>query len=343
MLIQRKGQNLDTLFTTLLEPFKVNEYIRSAEPIEAAIKAGTEGENDIVKAVKVSLHSGRTDYVIYATNRDVTYTVTDGDVSFDFAGFVGVYSVDYFGENIYTYVNDGALIGNTSGIGTYTGTVVDFTKEYVHDDYIYIKPEQTIEDLSILTNQYIYVDSNLSKFNAVYKILSAEWQGENIALYLGNCSLIDSFVDDNDLSKGYVYSIADGQSFEIPVSLQSGETFGGTNRVAGGGSSSNNATTAETETAENLDSELTEEVLEEIYVENDDVVSETTPEVTDKPSTDKDETNSDKVDGEPTATPDVADVNAGGKKVRNILLGGLGALALGAGIFLILLGKKKEE
>jgi len=48
-------------------------------------------------------------------------------------------------------------------------------------------------------------------------------------------------------------------------------------------------------------------------------------------------------EGTPTPGPEDDSANASGKTVRNILLGGLGVLALGAGIFLILLGKKKEE
>ena len=37
------------------------------------------------------------------------------------------------------------------------------------------------------------------------------------------------------------------------------------------------------------------------------------------------------------------EANASGNGVRNILLGGLGVVALGVGLFLILLAKKKEE
>ena len=64
-------------------------------------------------------------------------------------------------------------------------------------------------------------------------------------------------------------------------------------------------------------------------------------EFTTAPSTEGDKSGSG--EGTPTPTPDATGTNAGGKKTRNLLLGGLGVGALVAGIFLILLGKKKDE
>lgn len=364
MLIQRSGENLDTLFTTVLEPYKIHEYINKAEGIEATIKAGAEDEDDVVKVVKVTLHNGRTDYVIYATNKNVVYNVTDGNVNFDFAGFVGVYSVDYFGNNIYSYVNDGTIIGNVTGIGAYTGTVVDFTKEYVMDDYIIIKTDQPVEDPSVFADKYIYIDNKGAKCNGAYRILSAEMKGDNIELYLGNCSLIDRYEDDYNLDAGFVYTIAEGQSFYIPMTATQGEAFTGSNRpaTAPGGSSASGASSdagsnavVDAETSEDSLKAVEEEMLygdEELLTQYDNVVDDE-PIADDKSYDNSDvkgETSStetqgstETANGEPTATPEAVDANADGNRVRNILLGGLGVLALGAGIFLILLGKKKKE
>jgi len=332
LMIQRSGTDLDTLFTTLLEPFRGDDgYIARAENFTATIKEGTEGEDDVVKVVKVTLKNGRTDYVIYATNNNVTYTVTDGDVGFDFSGFIGVYSVDAHGENIYSYVNDGTIIGNHTSVASYTGTVVDFTKDFVKDDYIIIKTDQTVDDVSVLNNRYIYIDNAGAKCNGVYRILSAEKQGENIALYLGNCSLIEGYIDNYNLDAGYVYTIADGQSFEIPLSMVEGGAFRGTQRPAGG--SGNSAATPEP-------TEMPiEEVMNQIIATDPE---DTLPSELEEPvGTEAPVEPTQAPEGEPTATPEAS--AASGKGVRNILLGGLGVLALGAGLFLILLGKKKEE
>ena len=155
MFIQRTGESLDTLFTSVLEPYNGENYIEKVEAvaIDAPVNAA--------KVVKVTLKNGRKDYIVYSTIGDVTYTIDDGDVRFDFQGFVGVYSVDAFGNQVFTYANDATIIGSERSVGAYTGTVVDFTKELVMDDYIIIKPDQDIDlgDLPALENQYIYVDN----------------------------------------------------------------------------------------------------------------------------------------------------------------------------------------
>ena len=143
------------------------------------------------------------------------------------------------------------------------------------------------------------------------------------------------------------------------MSATEGASFTGSNRPAAapGGSSASGAssdagsnTAADAGTSEDSLKAVEEEMLygdEEILTESDKV---------DEPSADgeksdaKDDTTTTETqdsteggEGTPTPNPDASDANAGGKKVRNILLGGLGVLVLGAGIFLILLGKKKEE
>ncbi len=224
MFIHRTGTDLDTLYTSLLEPYKGESYISSATPLVASVKSGTEGTNDISKAVKVVHKNGRTDYVVYATNNNVTYTITDGSVNFDFKGFVGVYSVNENGQNIYCYVNDGSTIGATTGTGTYTGTVVDFTKDLAFENSITIRLNETISDASIFENQYVYVD-NATANNGAFRILSAEVSGDNVVLQLGNASVIERYADDYNTSAGYIYTIEEGQSLTIPVSLTSGTLY----------------------------------------------------------------------------------------------------------------------
>ncbi len=223
MFIHRTGTDLDTLYTSLLEPYKGTSYIASATPLAASVKSGAEKTNDISKVVKVVL-SDRTDYVVYATNNHITYTITDGNVTFDFKGFVGVYSVDVSGNNIYTYVNDGSVIGTTTGRGTYTGTVVDFTKDLAFENEITIHLNEPISDVSVFENQYIYVD-NTAESNGAFKILDATVSGNNVVLHLGNSSLVKSYANDNDTNAGYKYTIEEGQSFTIPVTLTTGELF----------------------------------------------------------------------------------------------------------------------
>lgn len=224
MLIQRTGTDLDTLFTSIWEPYKGTAYIKDAKNLVPTIKSGNESADDVVKVVKVTLTSGRTDYIVYATNNAICYTVTDGNVSFDFKGFVGVYSVNASGKNIYCYVNDGTKMGDSSGTGTYTGTIVDFTKTFGFENTITIKPDQTVSDVSVLENQYIYVDDT-SANTGVFRIEKAQQSGDNIILDLGIISLVEGYVDPYDVDSGYLYTIEAGQSFEIPVSISTGALY----------------------------------------------------------------------------------------------------------------------
>ncbi len=218
MFVHRTGENLDTLYTSLLQPYRNEAYIEKAESIAATVKAGTEGADDLVKALKVTLTNGLCDYVVYATNNQVTYHLADGDVAFDFRGFVGVYRVNEAGVNVYSYLNDGDILGDVTGLGTYTGTVLDFTKEFVDTNNITVQLNEALSDMQSLVGQYIYVNSD-SERNTVYRIKEVSKSGENYVLHLGNTTLIERLTDKHNPSAGYVYTISEGQTFRIPVSV----------------------------------------------------------------------------------------------------------------------------
>ncbi|MBQ9986633.1 MAG: Ig-like domain-containing protein, partial [Oscillospiraceae bacterium] len=216
MLVHRKSEeSLDTLFTSVIQPYKGEEYIESMESA-ALVSDGTEGEDDTAKAVKVKLKSGRADYIIYATNNGVTYTLTDGNVSFKFRGFVGVYSVNENGANIYAYVNDGDIIGNTEVTASISGKVRDFTREYVSENTITVELDNAI-DAASLSGRYIYIN-NESDINGVYRIDSATVSGTEAVLDVGDVTLIKEYRDINNLELGFIYNISEGDSFEIPLS-----------------------------------------------------------------------------------------------------------------------------
>ncbi len=223
MLVHRRGENLDSLFTTVLEPYKGERYVNDIKAVDISVKTGDENSDDMARAVKVAHTSGRVDYVVYATNNDVVYTVTDGDLSFDFRGFVGVYTVNENGACIYRYVNDGTVIGDeTEKTAAYTGTVTGFQKGHEIENYIDV--EMQCDDLSDLAGRVIYVDNDRVE-NGAYRILSASTEGEglkegSIRLDIGTVTLIRSHVDKFDFDKGYVYNIKEEQTFTIPTSFE---------------------------------------------------------------------------------------------------------------------------
>ncbi len=222
MLIHRTGKNLDTLFTSVIQPYKGEEYIAESKSV-ALESSGGEGKKDTSKAVRITLKSGRSDYIIYATNPDVTYTVIDevngNPVNFSFRGFVGVYSVDENGNNIYSYINDGDLIGNLTATPRLTGKVSSFTEELTSENFISVAMDKalTAEEIENLAGRYIYIDNDTDQ-NGSYEILSASGEDRNLTLNIGDVSVIKGYKSVADLNAGFTYNIATDQDFTIPLS-----------------------------------------------------------------------------------------------------------------------------
>ncbi|MBE6912698.1 MAG: hypothetical protein E7473_09255 [Ruminococcaceae bacterium] len=207
ILARRTGENLDSLFTTVYEPYKDNSKIASIEAV-SVVGDGTETSDDVAKAVLVKNNEGRCDYIIYATDNTVTYTV---DGKFTFRGFVGVYMCDEEGNEIYKYVNDGDLIAGLSGTASLSGTVTDFTKGYVSENTISVKLDTPV-DGAILSDKYIYIENDGVQ-NAAYRIASATCNADgNAVLDIEDVSLARSMVGDE-----ITYNIEAGSTFRIPL------------------------------------------------------------------------------------------------------------------------------
>ncbi len=225
VLVNREsdGGNLDTLYTTVFEPYKNTRYISDINAVDVTAD-GELSENDVVRAVKVTHTSGRTEYIVYATNTGMTYTVTDKDENgntvfeFKFRGAIGVLSTKN-GSVIYRYVNDGDLIGGESDTpARYSGTVAAFSRDLTFDNYIDVN--MSCDDLSSLSGRYIYI-ANDGVRNAAYKIESATRNTDGtVRLDIGTISLIRGHKDTQDVNSGYVYDIAVNQKFTIPMSFK---------------------------------------------------------------------------------------------------------------------------
>ncbi len=217
VLARRKGENLNSLFTTVYEPYKENRRLDSMTSVDIAAVEGTPGVNDTAKAIKVIRESGRIDYIMYATNNTIKYVVTDGETKIDFRGFVGVYSVEN-GVNVYSYLNDGDILGTHTAIAAITGEVIDFSRDLSLDNYITVKADADV-DVTKLSGKMIVVDNDMVK-NGAYYIESAEKLSDgNIKLDIGTVSAIRKYKDANDFDAGFIYNINPGQSFKIATAF----------------------------------------------------------------------------------------------------------------------------
>ena len=234
LLVKRDGKDLDTLFTTVYEPYRNTRIISSIDEMPLTVKSGYENELDEARAVRVTLANGRVDYVFYATNNEVTYTLADGDATIDFRGFAGVYSL-YKGENTYKYVCDGDIIGEAvDGDAAVTGRITDFTKELAFENYITIKPDKEVSDevLEDLVGRYMFIEND-GKLNSSYMIEEVE-RLENGDLYInvgsriekdgrelmdvGSPTLIRTLKNPNNLDGGYIYNLSKRDDVVIPLS-----------------------------------------------------------------------------------------------------------------------------
>ena len=225
VLVQRRDENeeLDSLFTTVFEPYRGERYLSSITQVQVS---GNVPEGEAVCAIKtVYADRDRADYIIYATNNSETYTVSDkGEEIFSFRGFVGVYSINSKGAVLYSYVHDGDIIGEeTADEKAYSGTVHSFQKELSSNNFIDV--DMKCDDIASLAGKYIFIENDGVQ-NAVYKIETATDNVEEAAgleegkirLDIGTVTLIRGHKDIKDANSGYIYNIKEKQNFCIPLS-----------------------------------------------------------------------------------------------------------------------------
>ncbi|MFD0698091.1 carbohydrate binding domain-containing protein [Paenibacillus sp. GCM10027628] len=226
MVAHRSGSNIDSLFTSVIEPYKGERFISSITPLKVQSNGQDVGDGE-VRAVRVKLVNGRTDYIISALDSTKPYTFEKSDNGFadeqklDFKGFFGVYS-EWEDGRFQTFVHDGSYIGKHDECpqnrqGAVTGTVVDFTKNLsIHNEIIVDVPALAVSP-SELTGKSIVIQNDGIR-NGTYRILNATALSDSrLKLDIGDITLIRSYLDPKDFSKGFVYDIGNGASFRIPL------------------------------------------------------------------------------------------------------------------------------
>ncbi|MCU6708889.1 heparinase II/III family protein [Paenibacillus sp. J5C_2022] len=222
MIAHRQGQQLNSLFTSVIEPYKGQSLVESIEAAVVERDGVIVGEDEVaVKAVKVTLLNGRVDYIVTALDSSAVYTIDD---KLTFKGTFGVYS-EMNGQNVYRYIHEGSWlkpISETSGtvLDKLSGTVMNYTKELALDNSIEVQMELNGLNPQELIGEWIYVDHDGER-NAAYEIEEVEALDSNrYRLGIGDTTLIRSYVDTSDYSKGYVYDVAEGAAFRIPLTYE---------------------------------------------------------------------------------------------------------------------------
>ncbi|MFC5471191.1 OmpL47-type beta-barrel domain-containing protein [Cohnella suwonensis] len=223
LIAQNTGSALDSLFTSIIQPYKGEEFISAITPLTVRENGQNVTSND-VRAVSVKLKNGRTDYIFSALDTGKIYTaqLPDSADSLEFKGSFGLYSVQEDGS-VSTYLHDGSYIGKADEFrlvrnGAVTGTVADFTKSLSPQNEITVDVSEGFsENPADLIGKSILIQNDGIRY-AAYRIKGVTvLDGGRLKLDIGDITLVRSFKDSNDFSKGYIYDIAEGAAFRIPL------------------------------------------------------------------------------------------------------------------------------
>lgn len=216
LIAHRSGDDLRSVFTSVIEPYQKSRFVTSISsvPVESA--------DPTARAVKVELASGRTDYVVSASDRGTTHTV--GDV-FSFQGAFAVYSEDEQRAPEYAYLNDGRRLVSQRcdppliqvPSGRIEGTVTDFTRDLCLDNNIEVKVASGLDGQRSLTDvigAWIYADAAEMR-NGAYEIKGAQWTENNRALLdVGQTTTVKDYGE----KAKYEYILKPDGRFVIPLS-----------------------------------------------------------------------------------------------------------------------------
>ena len=214
LVARRNGEKLSSNFISIIEPYKGESKVMSINPVEIKVD-NIPFVSDDVKAIKIIMKNGRTDYVVYSLDSKKIFEI---DGKFTFKGFFGVYS-EIDGKPYYAYLNDGERISDLipstqKGI---SGKIISFTKDLNMSNEVVININEYVSD-NDLVGRYIYVENDGVR-NASYEIKAIKKRyGNIITLDIGDITLVRNYTNVNDFSKGYVYDISEGAAFYIPLS-----------------------------------------------------------------------------------------------------------------------------
>ncbi len=226
MLARRQGDNLETSFTSVIEPYRGERFVRSVEALDIvpADNGGPVPDSE-ARALRVELENGSTDTIVQSTNPGREYEV---DGAFRFQGVFGVFREDVEGRPSYSYLHGGkrfervddrraAISRDEASLSV---VVLDFTDEMSTGNFLDVGLKEAAEYVDKLAGRWIYVETDGWR-NGAYEIHDATLiSDERIRLDLGATTLIREYVDPFDFSEGFVHNISIAASAEIPLSAE---------------------------------------------------------------------------------------------------------------------------
>ncbi|KYH41530.1 MAG: heparinase [Candidatus Bathyarchaeota archaeon B26-2] len=207
----RTGDDLESLFINVLEPYDKTPFIESVRPLRVV----SDDSAGMVAAVEVTLTDGRVDTIV-SIERSARVEVENGLAVEGTFGFVA-----RRGER----VEFAKLCGRELRIGSfrleglvtaYRGKVIRLDVDDPYDQRVVVSSDLPLPES--LAGRTVFF-SNDGVQDAAYVIVRVERNEEGYVISTGDVTLARGFVDPEDYSKGFVYNVRPGDPFVIPTHI----------------------------------------------------------------------------------------------------------------------------
>ncbi|MBO9608538.1 MAG: heparinase II/III family protein [Paenibacillaceae bacterium] len=222
LIARRSGTDLQSLFGSVIEPYREARSIRSIERARLVCQAVPAAADDAL-AFKIVLENGRTDYAVCSCRADVDYVV---DGKLQFRGYFGYYS-EQDGRPVRASLHDAdyLAVGGPDGVcriggkASLTGEVVRFTETFAIRNEIDIRLHEPFA-AEKLVGRTLFVQNDGVR-NAAYRIRDAAVPEDGVVrLGIGDATPIRGLLDAGDALRGLEYDIAAGAAVRIPLTTE---------------------------------------------------------------------------------------------------------------------------
>ena len=210
VLMHRKGENLNSTFISVFEPYKENPFIKSVKRIDSG------DESQI--ALKIELSNGSIDYVLYNPDTEKLMKIED---SINMSGNIGfirkqdgrvVKSLIINGKSL----NHGSM--NLKSAGQIRGKIVKMNKNPSGSGWVLV--DQILPENGSLNGEQLII-ANKGERDATYTIKSIKREGKYSRIECGPITfaigLKNPVVQNStDPYASFIYEFEEGDSFTIP-------------------------------------------------------------------------------------------------------------------------------
>jgi len=211
VLARRRGEDLRSLFASVIEPYEHEPFIRRVErlPVEPA------GDENGLSAVclRIELADGAVDYVMSSLDLAASRQAKDGPA---FAGRFAwcrtrgreVTQAKLVGVSEFRMGHTHLRLPHAQ----YTGSIADFDRDPTPHNRVYTTAELPVD--GCLAGQWLHVQNDGER-DGSYRIEGVTAEAGRWAIDLGEVSFVRGYKDEKDYSKGLRYNFAVGDRFVV--------------------------------------------------------------------------------------------------------------------------------